>query len=130
NRLYDADAEPRPHLLGARRSHAAGDLVAARLRRGLGDGARRAVRHEPAGDLEAPQGAGARGPDRARAKGAVAPLPARSGAAEGGDGLAALLPELLERQPRRARDVPRRERAAGDAARPEMTGRRFSAARA
>ena len=44
--------------------------ILARLASGeaIGDGAGRAVRHEPARDLEAPQGAGARRPDRRRAR--------------------------------------------------------------
>src|SRR5690348_16336782 len=52
-RLYDVDREPEQHLLGAGRPHAPRDPVAARFGRGIGDGAGRAVRHEPAGDLEA-----------------------------------------------------------------------------
>ena len=52
--------------------------------RGLGAGARRAVRHDAAGDLQAPEGAGARRPDRARPRRAAPSLPARAAPPEAG----------------------------------------------
>ena len=44
---------------------AAGDIVQARRRRGFGERDRSTVRHQPTGGLEAPEGAGTGGADRA-----------------------------------------------------------------
>ena len=65
--LADPDAAGHPRAPGARR--------------GIGDGARRAVRDEPAGHLEAPGGAGARRADLARPRRAAAAVPDRGRAA-------------------------------------------------
>src|SRR4029079_14948041 len=54
-----------------------------------------AVRDEPAGDLEAPQGAGARGSGVAEPRCATAPGPPRSGAAGRRDRLAAVVSTVL-----------------------------------
>ena len=68
---------PERHVFRPRRPDAPRDPGAAGAGRDLGDGAGRAVRHEPARRLQASQGAGARRPDRARPRGAVAALPDR-----------------------------------------------------
>ena len=87
------------HLFGARRPDAPGHPGAAGARRDVGDGAGRALRHEPAGHLQAPQGAGAGRADRARARGAMASLPHRAGRPAGGRRLARDLSPALERAP-------------------------------
>ena len=85
----------RRDVRGARGSDAAGDPGAARDGRGIGDGVGGAVCDEPAGDLEAPQGAGARGPDIAGAGCAAAAVPARGEAARGGHRMAGEIPPVL-----------------------------------
>ena len=76
------DRPPQRHLLRSRRSDAARHPGAARARRDLGERTRRAVRDEPARRLQASQGAGARRPDRAPPRGAMAALPDRGGGAQ------------------------------------------------
>src|SRR5580765_6427430 len=66
-----------------RRPYPARDSRPPRDRRTLGHRARRAVRDEPAGGLEAFERARTGGPDRARARRPVAALPARGEAAQG-----------------------------------------------
>src|SRR5262245_1802624 len=64
--------------------------------RNLGDGAGPALRDDPARDLQAPQGAGARGARQPPPRGAAAPCPARGPAARRGDRVAGALPPFLE----------------------------------
>ena len=98
---------------------------AARAGRDLGVGTGRALRHEPSGRLQASEGAGARGPDRARPRGAVAALPDRAAGAQGRRRLArALSPALgtsasiastiicASCRPRRVRQAKQREEEA------------------
>src|SRR5690349_4513635 len=94
------DARPAQRdVRGPRRPDAAGDPGAALPGRGAGDRARRTVRDEPAGNLQASEGAGTRGADRARARGAVAAVPAAAAAAEGCGRLARRLPAVLGAEP-------------------------------
>src|SRR5438128_6657902 len=81
-----------------RTSRPAVDPRPARVRSGLGDGAGRAVRHEPAGDLQASQGAGARRANFARSRRAAAAPPTRAQAAGGSHQMVGALPPALGRQ--------------------------------
>src|SRR5262245_3337296 len=101
------------YFLGPRRSHASRDPCAARAWRNLGVGAGQAVRHEPAGDLEAPQSARAREAHHAWPRGAVAPLPDRARSAEERRRMARELSPLLGGTVRSARGLPARAAGAG-----------------
>ena len=80
--------------------------------------ARRAVRDEPAGDLQAPQGAGAGRPHFPRTRCAAAPAEARSETARRGHEVAGTLPAILGRQlPTPRRSARRDERGATASAR-------------
>ena len=99
--------------------------ILARLRAGRGDGERdrRAVPDHAAGRLQAPQGARAGRPDRARAQRTVAAVaPAGRDAARGG-GVLRRLPALLGRQLRPALRAPRSD----DRDHPRLSARRASA---
>src|SRR5262245_45823993 len=91
---------PQHDLRRPRRSDAAGDPRAARAGERDGHGARGTVRAQPAGDLEAPEGARARWPRHARPRGAVASVPAPRTAAARGSGLDRGLPGALGAAPR------------------------------
>src|SRR5438309_5011403 len=100
----------RRHLRGARRSDAASDPRPSCSGRGLGDRAGRPLRHQPAGNLQTPQRAGARRAHlpRTRRPAAAAPAraqaaPARAQAARGSHRVAGDLPPILGRQFRKAR---------------------------
>src|SRR5262249_23924614 len=95
---------PRSHLRSARRSDAAGNPRAAGSRRSLGHGADGTVLHEPAGGLEAPEGAGAGRADLDRARGAAAAAAPRGTAARRGGTMARAVQEIVGstvRHPRR-----------------------------
>src|SRR5262249_44649539 len=82
-----------------------------RAGRDVGHGPRRTVRHEPSGGFETPQGAGARRPDRAGPRGAMAAMPAAGRAAQGRGRLHRELPPVLGAESRPAAGLP--ARAAG-----------------
>src|SRR5262249_31260061 len=107
---------PQRDVRGPRRPDAAGDPEPPRPGRGVGDGAGQAVPDEPARDLQAPEGPGARGPDFARPGRATAAVPDRGQAARGSPRVAGELPPDLGRQ------LPATRRAArGDEGRAEET---------
>src|SRR5690242_8965309 len=62
---FNVSRSPQRHFRGSRRSDPTRNSRAPRARRNLGAQARRAIRDEPAGRLEAPQGAGTRRADYA-----------------------------------------------------------------
>src|SRR5262245_2100627 len=80
--LTNASRSIEHHLRGAGRPDAARHPCPPRLGPVRRDRTGRAVRDEPAGGLEAPARARARRTDCPRPRGAVAPLPARAGAAQ------------------------------------------------
>src|SRR5256712_6130696 len=85
----------RRDLCRPRRPDAPSDPGAVGGRRSDGHGAGRAVRHEPAGDLQAPQGSGARRLDHPGPGGAAPAPQARAAAARRGDRLDRALPQDL-----------------------------------
>src|SRR5947207_13637964 len=80
---YHGDRPPQRHVPRPRRPDAAGHSGPAGARRDIGFGTGRTVRHQRTRDLPASQGAGARRPDRARPRGAMAAMPDRAERAEG-----------------------------------------------
>ena len=97
--------------------------ILARLadRRGIGQGPRRTVRHEPARDLEAPPGAGAGRAHRAGSPGPVAATTAAGGTAAGHRGLGRSVPPPLGGELRTAGRVSPRPTGTQDAAEMETT---------
>src|SRR5207253_8806578 len=113
--FYTRDGQPpRPDLRRARRPDAPRDPRPPRRRGGGRDGAREALPHEPAGDLEASEGARAGRAHRPQPPGAVAALPARGAAAAGGGGLDRALSALLGEELRAPRCLPRQGATQGE----------------
>ena len=117
---------PQRHLRRPRRSRPAAPSWRGWRRGLLGHRARRAVRDEHAGRLQAPPGAGAGRPRRARPGGAVAALPARRGASQGGGRLGRTLSPRLGRAPQSTRRLPGQQPQAGPRAAPRRAQRRES----
>src|SRR5215813_3074240 len=96
---YERDGPDQPRVRGARGPHPAGDPDPADRGRRDRRGARGAVQHVPAGDLPAPEGAGAGGPGGA---GPARPPPAQSPGGRApprGDPLAGRPPTVRGREP-------------------------------
>ncbi|CAA9381439.1 MAG: Transcriptional regulator, ArsR family, partial [uncultured Gemmatimonadetes bacterium] len=91
----DGSRSPQRHLRRPCRSHAPGDAGAPGEGRGDGDGTGGAVRHEHARHLQAPEGVGTRGADRARPRGPVAAGAPAAGAAARGERVDGAVPAVL-----------------------------------
>src|SRR2546427_10496735 len=111
----------RRDLCRPRRPDAPSDPGAVGGRRSDGHGAGRAVRHEPAGDLQAPQGSGARRLDHPGPGGAAPAPQARAAATHGGDRLDRAVPQDLggelqapRRRARRAESEAEKDRGRAD----------------
>src|SRR5689334_4720390 len=108
-RLINHLDEERPadrDVRGARRPDAAGDPLAPRRRRRHRQGARGTVRDHDSGRLQAPQGAGARRADHARADGAATAVAPPRHAARPGSRMARPVPPVLGRELRPPRRAP------------------------
>ena len=98
-----ADRPAQHDVRRPRRPDPAGDPGPPRRGRGIGQGPVRAVRHEPACDLQAPAGAGASGAHRAGPPGAVATAAAAGRPVAGRGGLGQPVPPALGGELRAAR---------------------------